>query len=122
MSYRRLKRGFLPGLLPGLLLSGQLLAAASQPVYALPATDWTAPRSAQSVLALAPVAAAVRDWQAAPAGRLVIRYPAGEAGAAWAEELAGWLVALGVPRAHLAVQPGAPPGRLLLGAVAMNVK
>lgn len=108
-------RHLIIGLLPSLLLSGSLLAAASQPVYALPAADWTAPRSAQSVLALAPVAAAVRDWQAAPAGRLLIRYPVGEAGAAWADELAGWLVALGVPRAHLAVQPGAPSGRLLLG-------
>lgn len=103
------------GLLSGLLLSGTLLAAASRPVYALSVADWTAPHNAQGVLALEPVTAAVRDWQAASASRLLIRYPAGEAGVAWAEELVGWLVALGVPRAQLAVQPGAPPGRLLLG-------
>src|SRR5690606_35794556 len=104
------------GLLLGLLLSGPLLAAASHPVYALSAADWQAPPSAQGVLALEPVAAAVRDWQAAPAGRLLIRYPAGEAGAAWAEELAGCLGARGVRGAQLALQPGAPPGRLLRGA------
>lgn len=98
-----------------LLLSGPVLAAASQPVYALPATDWTAPQTAQSVLALEPVAAVVRDWRATPDRHLLIRYPAGEAGELWARQLADWLVALGLPRAHLRIGPGAPPDKLLLG-------
>ena len=37
--------------------------------------------------------------------RIVIRHPRGEEGVLWAEELRGWLVALGIPSDDVVVSP-----------------
>ena len=37
--------------------------------------------------------------------RIFIRHPRGEEGVLWAEELRGWLVALGIPSADIALNP-----------------
>ncbi|HWP94647.1 MAG TPA: hypothetical protein VNL72_02815 [Gammaproteobacteria bacterium] len=63
----------------------------------LDAETWARPRNGENILALAPVADTVRAWMGDPVRRIEIEYVAGEAGLLWAQELAGWLVALGVP-------------------------
>ncbi len=37
--------------------------------------------------------------------RILIRHPRGEEGVLWAEELRGWLVALGIPSQDIALGP-----------------
>ncbi|HHM06214.1 MAG TPA: hypothetical protein ENJ19_10800 [Gammaproteobacteria bacterium] len=75
--------------------------------YYLGADVWAAPRSGAVVLAMAPVAAAVRHYLGAPDQRLILSYPGGESGNLWASELRDWLVALGLPSARLQLQAGA---------------
>ena len=53
-----------------------------------------------------PVRDAVGELLANPGSVLQIRYPGGESGSLWAEELRDWLVALGIPQARLKVEPG----------------
>lgn len=71
-------------------------AAAAPSAWTLGAAEWAAPRTAERVLGLAGVAAAVRALLAAPQATLVLNHPATEAGTLWAEDLRDWLVALGV--------------------------
>lgn len=99
----------------GLLLVVLPVQAADS--WTLTAADWSRPRSGAAVLAMEPVAAAVRAWQQADGvdetARLQLVYPGGEEGSLWAAELADWLVALGVPRDALELVPGGQPaGRL----------
>lgn len=79
--------------------------AGAQPPAVLEAADWARPRSAEMVLALAPVSDAVRTWTQTPSAELVIRHPRGEAGVLWADELRDWLVALGVPSRSIVPTP-----------------
>lgn len=75
-------------------------AAAAPPVshtWTLTRAEWAGPRSAERVIALAPVRAAVKALAAAPRSRLLIAHNGGEDGLFWASDLKGWLIALGVP-------------------------
>src|SRR5690606_32767594 len=68
--------------------------------WRLGAAEWSRPRSAATILETAPIADAVRAWDAERKKRrvkLVLGHPGGEAGALWADELRDWLVALGLP-------------------------
>lgn len=101
-------------LLLGMLFSGSAAAADS---WTLTAAEWSRPRSGAAVLEMAPVANAVRAWQAAEAAhqgasRLQLRYAGGEEGSLWASELRDWLVALGVPPGAVEPVPGGDPGEL----------
>ena len=79
------------------------------------AEEWSRPRSAAMVLALAGVRDCVRAWQAEPARRIALLHVANEEGALWATELRDWLVALGIPAAQLDLRAvGSDPQRLLL--------
>ena len=64
------------------------------------------PRDAAAVLQMPAVNSAVRVLLAHPEGQLVIRYPGGDDGTLWAEELRAWLVALGVPSSRMELRPG----------------
>ncbi|WP_148051426.1 hypothetical protein [Inmirania thermothiophila] len=94
-------RGFL-----GVLLGLAAASAAAAPVRWLDAAAWARPRDGAYVRTLAPVAETVRAYLQAPHARIVIRYPSGEEGILWAEELRAWLVALGVPSAQVETLPG----------------
>ena len=98
-----------------LTLSLPLHAADS---WTLPASMWSRPRSGAAVLDMAPVADAVRAWQAAvrehPQARLVLVHAGGEEGSLWAAELRDWLVALGVPPDAIERVPGSRADRLEL--------
>jgi hypothetical protein len=75
-------------------------------VHTLDAVLWARPRSGQSVAVLPPVRAAVHDLLNQPGSQLAIRYPGGEEGGLWAEEVRDWLVALGLEPRLLLMQPG----------------
>jgi len=73
----------------------------------LSAEVWARPRSGESVAAMPAVKAAVQELLAAPAGdKLVIRYPGGEEGSLWAEELHVWLISLGIDAELMMLIPG----------------
>lgn len=64
------------------------------------------PRNGETVAALAPLHDVVVALDKKPSRRLVIRYPGGDAGTAWAKQVRDWLVALGVAGARIRLEPG----------------
>jgi len=73
----------------------------------LSAELWARPRSGASVAAMPAVRESVRALLAAPEGaKLVIRYPGGEEGSLWAEELHVWLISLGIDADLMDLTPG----------------
>lgn len=68
--------------------------------------EWSRPRSGIAVSEMQPVRNAVTAWGKAPRSTLQIRYPGGEEGSLWAEELSDWLISLGVPERAIEVLPG----------------
>lgn len=86
--------------------SPPLPGSTADKVYTLDASLWARPRSGAAVAGLAPVREAVQDLVGQPGSRLAIRYPGGEEGGLWAQELRDWLVALGVEPELVLMQPG----------------
>lgn len=97
--------------------------AFAEPAWQLSAAEWSRPRSGLAVQQMAPVANAVRAWQAAVESgatnaRLQLVHASGEEGSLWAAELRDWLIALAVPPAVIEIVPGGlPPDRLELRLV-----
>lgn len=82
-----------------------IFAKAEAGEYLLAETFWAQPRSGRTILAEPGVRAAVQAWLARPEGRLKIHHARDEEGVARAEELAGWLIALGVPGDRIELSP-----------------
>jgi hypothetical protein len=92
--------------LSALLWVANLAAAADGP-WPIDAEFWAAPRSGQTVVAEPALRAAVATLLARePDSRLQIRYPGGETGQLWAQELSAWLIALGIPSTRIETLPG----------------
>lgn len=90
--------------------------SASESVHVITADDWARPRSGDSLVQMPALRQTVREYlerrsEGGASGvtggdtRIVIRHPRGEEGVLWAEELRGWLVALGIPSDDVAVSP-----------------
>jgi len=83
------------------------VAQQTQGMRSLSAELWARPRSGDSVAAMPAVRESVQALLSAPAdSRLVIRYPGGEEGSLWAEELHVWLISLGVDAELMDLRPG----------------
>lgn len=87
------------------LISG---AAGAADEWSLSLEEWLRPRSGERVVRMPALSEAVRAWHASPSAVLVVRYPGGEEGVLWAEELRSWVVGLGVPSAAVRLEPGSP--------------
>ncbi len=92
--------------LPFILLLLTAPAAAAEHQWIVTADAWYLPRDGARVASMPPVEKAVHAWLKAPKGRLVIRYPGGEEGILWSEELRDWLVSLGIPSEHIETASG----------------
>lgn len=78
--------------------------------YLLSAEEWSRPRSGETLRELPALRAAVGNFMRQPGANIVIRYPGGEEGVIWVQELRSWLIALGIPSGRITVLPGS--GRL----------
>lgn len=112
-------------MIPSLLATVPAFAAA--PGWELKASEWSRPRSASAVIAMAPVADAVRAWHDAVKrgddnARLQLLHGSGEEGGLWAAELRDWLIALGVTPAAIELVPAGLPADRLELHVRMTVK
>lgn len=100
-----------------------LAEASSADRYVLTAEMWARPRSGKAVLAMPPVRAAVQNLVQTPGSHLLIRYPGGDEGSIWAEELQGWLVSLGIEPILIEMLPGSTPEQIELQLISkMSVK
>ena len=68
--------------------------------------DWPKRRSAYAVLELDPVRAVLSVFSEDGDQNVIVRYPGGDGGNAWALEVREWLVALGVPSHFITLEPG----------------
>jgi len=96
--------------LPALLILLMLLPMSghpAQPVAVVTSSEWARPRDGVGITRLAGLQQAMRTLLSSREGRIVVRYPGGEEGILWAEELRSWLVALGVASSQIELVPGA---------------
>ena len=89
-----------------LLLIAICPLAAADSGYLLTAEEWSRPRDGMAIVGLPGLNAVLRELDRQPESEIVIRYPGGEEGVIWVQELRSWLIALGVPAARIVVQPG----------------
>jgi len=88
------------------------LCMVSNPAQAEPFTvsikseQWEIPRHGEALLKHAELGRIVKQWMANPLSTIEIRYPGGEEGEIWVQELMDWLVALGVPSTAMNHIPG----------------
>ena len=80
--------------------------AAGQSPYTLSSAEWAGPRSAERILKMDGIRKPVREVLSSEANRLRLRYPGGDEGRLWVEELRSWLWALGLAPERIDLRPG----------------
>jgi len=68
--------------------------------------EWPIVRRGSTLLNMPPLQRVISKLDRTQNGRLVIRYPGGDRGSAWATELKDWLIALGVGSEIIVLEPG----------------
>lgn len=77
--------------------------------FLLSEEKWSRPRSATVVKNYPVVQKLVHSWlKDTQQQRIELRYPGGEEGSLWAEEVKDWLIAMGIPSHKLDTYPGHP--------------
>jgi len=100
-------------LLFGLLLVPVGMVQALETSHILTAEQWAVPRNVETIIQMPALAAAMAELQATPGGRLLIRYPGGDAGTLWMNELHSWLVSLGLSTADMERVPGSANSQVI---------
>jgi hypothetical protein len=100
-------------LLFGLLLVPAGMVQALETSHILTAEQWAVPRNVESIIQMPALASAMAELQATPGGRLLIRYPGGDAGTLWMTELHSWLVSLGLSSADMERVPGSANSQVI---------
>ena len=92
----------------GLFAQAEVPAGAPVTLFEMPLRydDWPQRRSAHAVLELDPVRAVLSVFSEEEGQNVIVRYPGGDGGNAWALEFQEWLVALGVPSRFITLEPG----------------
>lgn len=96
-----------------LLLVPAGMVQALETSHILTAEQWAVPRNVESIIQMPALASAMAELQATPGGRLLIRYPGGDAGTLWMTELHSWLVSLGLSSADMERVPGSPNSQVI---------
>ena len=72
----------------------------------LHAETWDVPRHGEVLLNVPELAIIIKQWMLHPQKKIELRYPGGEAGELWVEELKDWLVSLGINSESIQITPG----------------
>ncbi len=75
-------------------------------VDVLTASEWAVPKKAETILSMPAIRKMMRALDADPDSRLKLKYPGGDEGTLWVNELRSWLVALGLSSARIDTVPG----------------
>ena len=97
----------------GLLLVPAGMVQALETSHILTAEQWAVPRNVETIIQMPALASAMAELQATPGGRLLIRYPGGDAGSLWMTELHSWLVSLGLSSADMERVPGSANSQVI---------
>ena len=72
----------------------------------LRAESWDIPRHGEALLTVPELSMVMQKWMLDPSRTIELRYPGGEEGELWVEELKDWFVSLGVPSGIIQLTPG----------------
>lgn len=72
----------------------------------LRANEWAVPKQAATIIAMPAIRKSMQIIQNSPSNTLRIRYPGGDEGTLWANELRSWLIALGLSSKRIDLVPG----------------
>ena len=75
-------------------------------VWQLHAEQWELARSGETILSLPVLNQVIKAWLSDKQKMIEIRYPGGEDGELWVQELTDWLVSLGIPSKTIVTTPG----------------
>lgn len=74
--------------------------------WVLKAEQWELTRSGEALLSVPVLNTVINAWLQDKQKKIEIQYPGGEEGEFWVQELADWLVSLGIPSADIVATPG----------------
>jgi hypothetical protein len=86
-----------------LLLSASLSAAE---VELLHANEWSVPKKAETILAMPAIQKSMKKLLKNENSFLKLKYPGGDEGTLWVNELRSWLIALGLSSNRIELVPG----------------
>jgi len=75
-------------------------------VELLGANEWSVPKQANTILAIPAIHNSMEKLQINVNSRLNIKYPGGDEGTLWVNELRSWLIALGLSSSRIELVPG----------------
>jgi len=87
-----------------ILMSGKL--SAQGPGIELQAETWDVSRHGELLIKIPELTTIINRWSEDTGQKIELRYPGGEEGVLWVEELMGRLVSLGVPSSAIQLLPG----------------
>lgn len=93
------------------LTTGVILLFLMQYVFAadvefLGVNEWSVPKKAATILAMPAIQNSMQKLQNDLTSLLKIKYPGGDEGTLWANELRSWLIALGLSSKRIELIPG----------------
>lgn len=86
-----------------LLLTNNAFAENSELLHA---NEWSVPKKATTLLAMPAINKVMKKLQKNVNSSLKIKYPGGDEGTLWANELRSWLIALGLSSKRIELIPG----------------
>ena len=93
-----------------LILSGLLIiisgSSFANNVELLHANEWSVPKKSTILLAMPAIKNSMNKLKTNVHSRLKIKYPGGDEGTLWVNELRSWLVALGLSSKRIKLEPG----------------
>ncbi|MFA9459288.1 hypothetical protein [Thiohalorhabdus methylotrophus] len=102
----------------GALAVAVLVCAVAMPAQAaetLKRDRWTGPETVEQAAGHPALNTLLSAYTGATGARVEVAHGGGARGSAWAHEVRGWLVALGIPSARIRLEPGiTEPGTLRL--------
>ena len=79
-------------------------------VWVLPAEQWEAGRDGNQILQMPVLKSFMQNWikqyDTNNVSGIELQYPGGEEGELWVQELADWLVSMGLPSKYIVMVPG----------------
>ena len=85
-------------------------SSANSSVWILPAEQWEAGQNGNHILQMPVLKSLMQNWiqqyDANNVLRVELQYPGGEEGELWVQELADWLVSMGLPSEYIFMMPG----------------
>lgn len=99
-------------LIPLILLFFAMNATAGS-IENLHAKEWAVPKKASTLILMPAIRKSMQKLEKEPRSSLTIRYPGGDEGTLWANELRSWLIALGLVSSRIDLVPGSPKSNII---------